>query len=503
LALGLLKQLVTEDTSMSIAKYTLVGCALSLAACAANVEDAALEDGIATSDEALCGSAAPIDLDVRRSLVVTEQPILQGFTFERVMNQLVSQARVPGLTATTLFQRWWDSQNRAPGAFTDAAHCDDHSDGELTTINDFPYDCRQAPAEGSQATCNPFTDAACAYIPVGLFNRFDLAPEDGSSCGEYRIVFAKATGQLDGRDRNLLIFEASMPNPEPRRGLAGCRPIVDFWAQLSLDADMASRAKKLEKFYFDGLGHGIPAVVDYRHFGDNNYGRGQVRTNQFVQAGIDNAVWTLREFKLYKDCERNHHAESCKLDFVPVTDKVNPWGGLFADNATHEEAPKFQKKFLKQVDSLAASDLLSISMKVDDRFNSAQSHASSRNTDTNYLEHFDDAGNFADDIQERLDDSGSELTPSDIVARAQTQSCAGCHQLSNNVSLGGGLVWPRSLNFVHVSEREPETVDGVERFRISEALTGTFLPHRKTVMEQYLRGRHTHRGDTMGGRYSH
>jgi hypothetical protein len=488
---------------MSIAKYTLVGCALSLAACVGNVEDAALDEGIAVSEEALCGSAAPIDVDVRRSLVITEQPILQGFGFERVMNQLVRQSRVPGLTATTLFQRWWDTQNKKAGVFADAPHCDDHTDGELATLNGYPYDCREVPAEGAQASCDPFVDPACSYMPIGLFNRFDLAPEDGSSCGEYRIVYAKSSGVSNGRDRNLVIFEAALPNPEPRRGLAGCRRIVDFWAQLSRESNMQVRARKLEKFYFQGLGHGIPAVVDIRHFGDNRQGRGQVRTNQFVQDRAPNAVWTLREFKLYKRCERRGYNQSCKLQFEPVTNKGNPWGGLFADGATHVQAESFQADFVSQVDSLAAEDLLGISMSVEERFNSAQSHASSRNIDTNYLENFDAEGNFAADIQQRLDESDSELTPSDIVARAQTQTCAGCHQLSNNVSLGGNLVWPRSLNFVHVSEREPETVNGVVRFRISEALTGTFLPHRKTVMEEYLRGRRSHRGYTMGGRDSH
>jgi hypothetical protein len=245
--------------------------------------------------------------------------------------------------------------------------------------------------------------------------------------------------------------------------------------------------------------------VDIRHFGDNAQGRGQVRTNQFVQAGAAQPVWTLREFKLYKQCERRARGQqSCKLEFVPATDKVNPWGGLFADGAHGSKPGKFQRKLMNQLDTLGAADLMSISMDVEDRFNSAQSHASSRNHDTDYLENFDSEGAFAADLQERLDDADSELSPSDIVARAQTQSCAGCHQLSNNVVLGGDLTWPPSLGFTHISEREPVSGDdGVVRFRISDALTTTFLPHRKTVMEQFLRGRRTHRGHTMGGRFSH
>ncbi len=58
-----------------------------------------------------------ITLDIRRSLVVTEQPILERFTFQRVMTQLAAQSGVSGLTALGLFQQWWDTQTlRAPAA---------------------------------------------------------------------------------------------------------------------------------------------------------------------------------------------------------------------------------------------------------------------------------------------------------------------------------------------------------------------------------------------------
>jgi hypothetical protein len=52
------------------------------------------------------GFAAKADVDIRRSLVVTEQPILARFSFERVMNQLVAQSGVPGLTAGELLTQW-------------------------------------------------------------------------------------------------------------------------------------------------------------------------------------------------------------------------------------------------------------------------------------------------------------------------------------------------------------------------------------------------------------
>jgi hypothetical protein len=54
------------------------------------------------------------------------------------------------------------------------------------------------------------------------------------------------------------------------------------------------------------------------------------------------------------------------------------------------------------------------------------------------------------------------------------------------VELGGGLVWPADLGFVHVSERVIETIDGEHRYGISEALTDEFLPARLQILQDYL-----------------
>ena len=101
---------------------------------------------------------------------------------------------------------------------------------------------------------------------------------------------------------------------------------------------------------------------------------------------------------------------------------------------------------------------------------------------------------------------GSTLTPDQIVLRAQALSCAGCHRHNNNVDIGGGLVWPSSIDFTHVTEREPETVDGQVRFRISNALINEFLPHRKQILEDYLNDKPLKvKGpkDPIGGRRVH
>ncbi len=499
-----------------------LGCALSITGCVGVVghepEQADREihraelsgaDAARTESSYRRPPRAPLSIDARRSLAITDQPILAHFSFQRVMSQLVSQARVPGLTATALFQQWWDTQNPSSGV-SDGERCDDVVDPAFgPTLNGYPYTCRPAPEqEGAQASCDPFTDPACAYIPIGLFSRFELAPENGAHCGEYRIVFAKTTGQTNNRDRNLLIFEAALPNPSPRAGLAGCRPIAKFWADLSRVDDIEERAARLSRFYFDGMTHEIGPVVDIRNYGDNAGSFGQVRTNQFVQpAGLVGATWSLREFKLEKRCQKNRRGqrcdEDCTLAFTRTTAKSNPFGPLFTETSQHRNAGRFQRDFIGQVANLAGDNAATLNMTVRDKYNSGQSEASG-STETNYIANFEDGGEFAADIQDRLDDLGSQLEPLDIIARAQTQSCAGCHRLSNNADLGGGLVWPASLGFTHVAEANPEVIDGVTRFRISDALTTLLLPQRKAILEAFLTGKVAPRGyGNIGGRTTH
>jgi len=446
-----------------------------------------------------CGAEAPEDssasigevdqaakvynIDTRRSLVVTEKPILERFSFQRVMQQLVDQSGVPGLTPLALFQQWWDTQNAGPGLGA-GAHCDDQVDPELgSVLNGYPYLCRPAPSEGGQAACDPFApNSPCAYIPIALFNRFDQAPENGAHCGEHRIVFAKASGVADSSDRNTLIFEANMANPLPNQGLKGCSKIVKVWGDLTGVANLQTRADKLETFYFDGQGT-LPPVVSLANFGDNAQSLGQIRTNQFVNTDTG---WSMREFKLLRECAGG----SCTaLRFVPVTNKTNAFGELFDPASTHPLADDFRAYFPTQVASLAANDLNHISMTVPDMFNTGQSQSSGVfSTEMKYLDRLgSEPSDLRTAIEVELANLGSTLTVDEIVRRAQTTTCAGCHRLSALADLGGGLVWPDAQpRFVHVTERETEVVGGVERFVISEGLLNVFLPNRKLIMDDFL-----------------
>ncbi len=425
-----------------------------------------------------------ITIDARRSLAVTEQNILSRFSLQRVLAQLVAQSAVANLTEAELFQQWWDTQNPKPGVYA-GPHCDDIVDaGGQSVINGYPYLCRDA-AEGAQVSCDPFAaGSSCAYIPIGLFNRFDLAPENGAHCGEHRIVYAKQSGVSSTSDRNLLIFEAVLPNPHPQQGLKGCQQIVDTWADLSKESSLSERADVLEAFYFDGQGS-LGPVIHVDNFGNNALGAGQIRTNQFSNTTTG---WSLREFKLQRSCA----GQSCTaLRFVPVTNKNNAFGLLFAPSSSLPTAPAFRSFFPTQVAKLAAATVAQLDIAVPDVFNTAQSQASGVTAaEMKYLEQLGTGSStLRADIQTQLTALGSSLTPDAIALRAQALSCAGCHRLNNGVAIGGGLSWPASLGFTHVTERETEVESGEVRFRLSDALLDVLLPARQAILEDFLNNR--------------
>jgi hypothetical protein len=465
------------------------------------------------SDDAFAKAS---DIDTFRSLVVTEQPILERFSFQRVMDQLVAQSGVPGLTSLALFQQWWDTQNPLAEAVGSGVHCDsDVAFGGGPGINTYPYLCRprSTAQEGAEAASNPFVNPGTnpgEYIPIGLFNRFDLTPANGANCGEHRIVYARRSGITSGRNRNLIIFEARMPNPQPQQGLKGCDAVVKFWANLSKEDNLGKRADDLERFYFVGQAN-LPPVVEISHYGDNPTGVGQIRTNQFMQPAplSPPLVWNLREFKLLRTCGGG----SCSaMNVVPVTDKSNPFGPLFSAAATHPQKAAFDAAFVTQVQALAASSVAAIDMKIDDVYNGPQSLASG-SSENDYLAQFAGPSGLRTAIQTALTSQGSSLGPDDVVRRARALSCAGCHHLSGNNLLpadneiGGGLTWPASLGFTHVSE-QITTVgpDGVTRFALSPALLDAFLPARKTVMDGFLDDKPFNTqnpDDPIGGRRVH
>jgi len=449
----------------------------------------ALIAGPATAQSSLPASAiAPVctdptaDVDPRRSLFVTELDVVQqAFTLEEVLAKLATDSGDPTLTPDLLWQQWWDTQNTSPGLGL-GPNCDDVVNAQGNpTINGFPIQCPRN--EGSEINADPFTPGTGSfYEPIALVNRFDLAPLDGSNCGEFRVIFARHSGATNSFQRNLVIFEAVLPNPAPSCGLEGCRSVARFWQRLSRIDDPRRRADALRRFYLEGFpSRGIAPVIHADHFGP---GSGQIRTNQFMN-GSQIQTWQLREFKLARLCEAGD--ARCELQFVPVTVKGNPFGELFGPTSSDPRAARFKRHYLTQVEDLAVGDVNEFSAVVPDRFNAGQSN--SQGAENDYPMHFASSSHFERALERRLRQLHIPLTPDHLVRRSLALSCAGCHQLSNgapNNDLGAGITWPASLGFVHVTEQQTEIIDGNEHFLISPALTDVFVPHREGVFEQYL-----------------
>lgn len=276
-----------------------------------------------------------------------------------------------------------------------------------------------------------------------------------------------------GKGRNFIIFEAILPNPSPKDGLKACYPIAKMWHDFTFMSD-AAMAAQLEEFYFKGV-YGFPPVVHPHHYGlmlgANGYAcsSGQIRTNQF------NAdPWDMREFKLSIDCR----CGTCHLRMLPITVKTNPYADLFNASTPEPLAPMLQSTIVAEVHNLSQPDANLISWAVDDKLNAAESPI---NGFSDYVGQASGNAALHAAITAALP-IGSPLNSTNIIDRALTQSCAGCHELSNGRDLGGGVTWPFSLGFTHISEFKLAS----GHFPISDALKNVFIPFREKILLTYL-----------------
>jgi hypothetical protein len=398
----------------------------------------------------------PPAIDARRSLAVTDQAILARFSLIEVLNRFAQQSRAD-LVGWQVFRQWWDSARPAPGVSPNGPHCDG------AALQRYAYQCPRA--EGDQVAI-----AAAAYTPVGLFNRFDLAPADGSNCGEYRMVFAKTDHSVVS-GRTLVSFDGVLPNPHPEAGADGCLAVAQFWVGLTNDNEVGVRATKLHGFYFDGL-PGFTPVVHIDHYGAAG-GRGRIRTNQMIASPP-----LLREFQVAR-CT-TPAGGNCGINLVPTTTSSNPYGPLFAGNDAG-----FVTAFSATVDKLVGPGFASLALAVDEAWLAAESPALKASAVNDYRAQLGAPLRAA--IQARLTALGSPRTPAEVVARATALSCAGCHATAAaGLALGGGLTLPPSLDGVHVSEQATEPGEGGLRYVLSPALLGSFLGQRQQVLSDFI-----------------
>ena len=557
------------STSTAITLSTVV--LLCGASCGAPAEEPQEEVAVEVEEAAAAhqNQSSSSAIAISRSLMIVDLPTLgalrpgggERFSLKRVLGQLAATAGVDQpISALGLYRRIWDTNNtKAQGYIPDGQHCDDETDAHgQPALNGFPLECpRQEGVLADTSAHHPFCSGpGCdPYSPIAIVNRFDLAPPNGQSCGQYRIIFGKGVGASpvetagnpDSNNRNLLIFEAVLPNPNPSEGLAACAPVVAHWAALSRMPSPSQRARELDRFFFEGVAGFAPAFK-FAHFTGavdpetNTQTSGQIRANQFMFA-VDKQPWQLREYTLSRACKGHGHHRTCGARVKMVPPKINPEARLFDDGYRSRRARAFRDPenpsgFFGQIAELARQDLNLLNMNgLSPRFNGAQSTSSPVLPDpetpvlqdTNYLARFDPSGPFASDIQDALTHLGSSLTPVQIVRRAQTQSCAGCHELSTSTAaffggsadandVGFSRLWPDAAlgafpippipAFTQVSESllvplsptadcaacvaNPTTCRCA--WAISEALEEVFLPFRRDNMATFMSGMHWSHG---------
>lgn len=442
---------------------TLGAAFLLAAACTEQEAPTASAPAVATARQAL-GPCDPVNID--QSMVVHDQATIGAadFSFLRTIQAIRTTS---GGTATT-----------------DAALAQTITTGLLNTSFNNPVSglamaASPRPAEAGLNGAALLTEMQ----PIALFNRFDLAPANGSNCGEYRIVYGRYPNAV--LSRFLLIFESRLPNPNPGLGLAGCAPVANFWHNLS-DPGLtpAQRATMLADFYYNGL-PGFSAVVTH-----GNYGvpLGQVRANMFLQQ-----PWQLREWRTSFDL-------GGAPVFTPDTDKDNPLAEFydetsFANPLFVSEQAAFQTAFnttnifnllgfeLNGAGVTACPEVNTVSAHFDDRFNEFQSNSQGSSDDPDAQA----SPNFRAGIDTVLasNTAFAGLTNTHVLNRAGTVTCGGCHQFSVNKPISPTANWPgvAAGGFVHVRElgAAPPAITP-----LSPALTNCFLPARAEILETFV-----------------
>lgn len=409
------------------------------------------------------------------ALLVKDPEVLARFGLERVLRQIIDTAKgAAPTTPTELLQRLFDSENdAASAAFPDGTHCTAHAD----TASSLVPQCPRAEAKLARSTGFFTEDDPDSFVPVALVNRFDLTPSNLSSCGEYRIVYAKKSGFTDPTNRLFLIFEAALESGST--SFAACRPVAELWAGLET-ALPSDRAVMLEGFFFGTTAGGQGPVIQASHFGDQrgpcSYAGacGQIRVGQGMQE-----PWEFRQF-------RTQWLSNEPLRFAPVslTSSVQP--ELF-------EVPAgdfFRQTYLEQgqLSNLGGAVLPRILLRDSGQYESTVSDVSGPAAPdyAGRLNRTDPEGKYLSTITTALASrqppacSSDPLTAGDVIQRVTALSCAGCHSpetlLASGRSVGCGEVWPKSLGQTHISERG----------ELSEALTEVFLPYRAGVFQTYL-----------------
>jgi hypothetical protein len=168
-----------------------------------------------------------------------------------------------------------------------------------------------------------------------------------------------------------------------------------------------------------------------------------------------------------------------------------PVGRLFDAKVGTPEGQRFRDNFIEQVKTLAIENANRFFMDLPREFLVAESDpVGGLPNYVFYIPYFSgltgvEGQEFERRISAELKRIGSKLTPFEIIQRAGSQTCAGCHAVAVPIV---GLPFPQPFGlFQHVSERREEEGESGRRYSISPAMRDVFIPHRMEILKEFLK----------------
>ena len=419
----------------------------------------------------------------QRSLIERNEAALTAFDVATTLTRIASNGGVVGGTAwhDAIFKNTARSTSfpNEAGPFCDSA-------GLPGRINDFIVGC-----PGNAA---PLVGKVASWEGLSVANRFDLAPEGGENCGEARASFYLPPGTVTTPLRSFMIFESVLPNPKPQLGLDGCRAVQAFWAGLSIISDPATRGAKLAQAFYTGE-PSLTAAGFKPFFTFENFGPGKGRVRIATQGGSPFPLWDFREFRLLAGggATAMPLAQSFALSAFVSTN--------------HAKSEQCRNELLSSLGTLIPANPNFLGIDVPPAcFDGASGNFGTRMEDTITV---GGEPEWAAALQSRAQQlaPSANLTAVQIAARAQfSGTCIGCHHRPDEPQyrdLGQGITLPQvailpgetpdDVDFTQVNNlrHEPcsaDTTDSAQScFKLSPILGTIFVPHRKTVLESYLR----------------
>lgn len=370
----------------------------------------------------------------------------------------------------------FDTQNPKPGLDASMPHCDDFLLDGKPAHNGYTRRCPTL--EGTLAT-DPFDPSA--FIPTALINRFDMADPKGANCGQYRIIFARPMPSPDHLVN--LIFEGVLPNPNSGAGVGACRPIAQFWADLSAVSSLAERRARLERFFYDGIA-GFPPLIHPDHY---RHAPNGIRN---FQHRPPSHVFRFYQFRVVNECAGG----TCRVFARPDVLENLPSKDLFDGRNTSERAERFRDAFVADVQNLAVRDVNRFFMEIPEEFLMVENNTGEGGPHALFFVGFQGGVKapggqaFKSRIEDELRKAGSTITADDIVNRASFINCEGCHG-GGPFPVGDGVIFPAvSASAQHVDRNVVEKGEEGEgsRFAISPAMRDVFIPNRMRILKEFL-----------------